>query len=118
MTRRNKNLGDWGENQAVLFLGRHGFDIIDRNYHTTFGEIDIVACKNNDFYFIEVKTRFKGSLSDSSQISPVKQKKLQKTVNQYCFHKKIANSGIVLAGLMVEINKIAGKLNFNFFVLY
>ena len=55
MTRQNKNLGDWGEAQACSFLERHGFKIIERNYHTTMGEIDVIATKGDDYYFVEVK---------------------------------------------------------------
>ena len=57
MSRRNKNLGDWGEEKACGFLERHGFRVVERNYHATTGEIDIVAEKGGDYYFVEVKTR-------------------------------------------------------------
>jgi putative endonuclease len=50
MTRRNKDVGDWGEQQACIFLQRHGFRIVERNYYTTMGEIDVIAVKGNDFY--------------------------------------------------------------------
>ncbi len=118
MSRRNKNLGDWGEEQAVLFLQRHHFSIIDRNYHTTVGEIDIVARQGDDFYFVEVKTRQKGDLSDSSQITKSKRDKLQKTVKIYCWRKNITDVGLILAGLVVEIDRSNCKLKFNFFILY
>lgn len=118
MTRRKKNMGDWGEEQACRFLQRHGFVIKDRNYYTTFGEIDIVAQKGDDLYFVEVKTRQKGGLSDSSQITYYKKKKLEKTVKIYCFRKKIVDVSIIPAGLMLVLDKAKHSLKFDFCVLY
>ena len=118
MSRRKKDIGDWGEAKAVDFLEKHGFSVIDRNYHTTVGEIDIVAKKSNDFYFVEVKTRQKGYLSDSSQITANKKRKMLRTVKIYCFRKNIVNVAIILAGLIVEIDKENSRVNFNFFILH
>jgi putative endonuclease len=51
------SLGKWGEDTAVNYLRHAGFKIIARNYRHIFGEIDIVAIKDNTYIFIEVKTR-------------------------------------------------------------
>ncbi len=40
---------------AVDFLISRGFTILDRNFHTRFGEIDIIALKENILHFVEVK---------------------------------------------------------------
>lgn len=50
-------LGLFGENQAEKYLKNLGYKIIDKNYYTRFGEIDIVAKKDEKLFFIEVKTR-------------------------------------------------------------
>ena len=42
---------------ACGFLAKHGYQIIDRNYHCQGGEVDIVAKKGDEYYFVEVKTR-------------------------------------------------------------
>ena len=71
MTRTERQkIGDWGEEQASLFLSRHGYEITDRNYciHTRgqkVGEVDIVAWCNKHHFgrtlcFVEVKTRSYG----------------------------------------------------------
>lgn len=57
MTLYNNNLGRIGEDIACEYLIHHDFKIIDRNFRSKFGEIDIIAQKGNTIFFIEVKTR-------------------------------------------------------------
>ena len=51
-----KQLGDNGENRAVQYLLQNDFSIIDRNWRTRNGEIDIIAYKDSTVVFVEVKT--------------------------------------------------------------
>lgn len=118
MTRRNKNLGDWGENQACSFLQRHGFKVIERNYHTTMGEIDVIATKGDDYYFIEVKTRRDSELANDDAITYFKKRRMAKAVRAYCYVRNITDKSIILAGLILEVKKLEGKLNFRFCVIY
>lgn len=53
--RREK--GFTGETGAVGYLGRLGYDVMERNYRTPIGEIDIVAREGETLVFIEVKRR-------------------------------------------------------------
>jgi putative endonuclease len=117
MTRRNKNLGDWGENQACKFLERHGFKIIERNYHTTMGEIDIIAAKGDDYYFIEVKTRTCGDFAHDDAISYFQKRKLARAVRAYCYSRSITDKSLISAGLIVELNQTERKINFRFCVM-
>ena len=117
MSRGRKNIGDWGEKQAVLFLKRHGFIIIEMNYHTTVGEIDIVAKKDDDIYFIEVKTRTNEWLANDLSITPAKIRKFKKTVNHYCYKRGVEGLGIVLAGLIIFLKKEEEKACFRLFVM-
>lgn len=55
-TSKTQKIGETGENVAVKFLVKQGFIIIDRNYTRKWGEIDIIAKKQNKLYFIEVKS--------------------------------------------------------------
>ena len=49
-------LGRRGEDAAMHYLERCGFEIIDRNWTCRFGEVDIVAVEDECLVFIEVKT--------------------------------------------------------------
>ncbi len=55
-TSEKQKIGELGENIAVKFLTKKGFFISERNYTKKWGEIDIIAEKNNKLYFIEVKS--------------------------------------------------------------
>lgn len=51
----NRLKGKEGEEMAVKFLKEYGYTIIDQNNSTKFGELDIIATKNNILVFVEVK---------------------------------------------------------------
>jgi len=51
-----QNVGQTGEDVAVKHLVKHSFKILDRNYRKKWGEIDIIAEKDNILHFIEVKS--------------------------------------------------------------
>ena len=65
-SQSRKDIGSSGEQVACEFLGRKGYTIISRNFRKPWGEIDIVALKDNTMRFVEVKTI---SSSDSSGFS-------------------------------------------------
>lgn len=46
-----------GEALACAYLKRRGYKMLDRNYRTKIGEIDIVALDGKVLVFVEVKTR-------------------------------------------------------------
>jgi putative endonuclease len=54
---RTKQIGDFGEDTAFRYLQDKGYIIKDRNFSTRFGEIDIIAEKDDVLIFVEVKTR-------------------------------------------------------------
>lgn len=51
-----KRIGDLGEDIACKFLKRRGFRVLERNYWKKCGEIDIIAKKDNEIHFVEVKS--------------------------------------------------------------
>lgn len=52
-----KWIGDKGEQIAADYLDELGFQIVERNYNTRYGEIDLVVQKDGELVFVEVKTR-------------------------------------------------------------
>ena len=55
-TSKTQKIGEIGEKLACMFLMKHGFKVLDRNYRKKWGEIDIIAQKDDILRFIEVKT--------------------------------------------------------------
>lgn len=55
--KAKKELGAFGEKAAAEYLIKNKYKIMDKNYKTRLGEIDIIAKDKNDIVFIEVKTR-------------------------------------------------------------
>lgn len=53
----NNRIGKIGEKLAAEYLEKHGYEIITTNFYTKRGEIDIIARKDNEIVFVEVKTR-------------------------------------------------------------
>ncbi len=51
------SLGKEGEEIALRFFRKKGYRIVERNYRTPFGEIDLIARDGDVLVFIEVKTR-------------------------------------------------------------
>ncbi len=76
-TRARKNLGDSGERVAALFLEQRGYKIVERNYRTRSGEIDLIAEDADGLAFIEVRTRRGGGMSvPEESLTPRKRERL------------------------------------------
>lgn len=57
MKQYNRNKGRRGEGLAQEYLLKQGYKIIAANWQTRFGELDIIASKNNTLHFVEVKLK-------------------------------------------------------------
>ncbi len=57
MTVGRQRLGRWGEDKAAAWYVQRGWEILDRNWRGTGGEIDLVLRLDGTVVFCEVKTR-------------------------------------------------------------
>lgn len=70
-------IGKQGENVAADFLVTKGMKIVTRNYHSRFGEVDIIASDDKFIAFVEVKTRAAHAMvSGIEAVDSHKQRKL------------------------------------------
>jgi putative endonuclease len=77
-------LGNWGEATARAYMERHGYEIVDTQYKTRFGEIDLIMRDGKYLVFIEVKLRKNHDFADARDfVSPAKQKRLRTTATIY-----------------------------------
>lgn len=56
-THYRKNLGNWGENLALEYLTDKGYELLERNFHSRYGELDLIMRLGNVPVAVEVKTR-------------------------------------------------------------
>jgi putative endonuclease len=85
-----RKVGDAGEEIACMFLMKHGFKIVERNYLRKWGEIDIITLKGQKLHFVEVKTvshlplsRETGWYRPEDNLHPWKLKRLSRVIQTY-----------------------------------
>lgn len=92
MKQFNHILGVKGEMLAKQFLIEKGYKILDKNYKTKVGEIDIIAMINDILVFVEVKDRqTKRFGMPREAITPYKQQKIRTVAMQYLSSKRMTN---------------------------
>jgi putative endonuclease len=81
---QHNELGKKGEQLAVDFLLKNGYDIIERNYRFDKAEVDIIAQQNDTLAIIEVKTRSTIDFGNPQDfVKPKQIKRLVKAVDEY-----------------------------------
>ena len=79
-----KRFGQKSEDAIARFLRRNGYKILERNYRTPLGEIDIIAKHNKALVFVEVKARRSANYGDPKwAITPAKQRKISMVALAY-----------------------------------
>ena len=79
-----KEIGDLGEKIAAKYLTKHKCKVIATNYHSRFGEIDIIATTAEYILFCEVKTRASDRFGRPAQaVDFRKRRKLMMTAHDY-----------------------------------
>ncbi len=89
----NKKKGDFGESLAKAYLEKKDYAILEMQYSTPRGEIDIIAKDKDTLVFIEVKyrkTTNKGNPLEA--ITRVKQNKIIKTAYYYIIKNNIKSN--------------------------
>jgi putative endonuclease len=78
-------IGRLGEDLAVEFLQDNSYKILERNYHSSRGEIDIIALDKEEVVFLEVKTRAKDIEAAQASMTYTKCQKIIKTAEYFLF---------------------------------
>ena len=84
------DLGRVGEELATAHLLRLGYEIVERNYRTRWGELDIVARVGATLAFCEVKTRRAGGRAGGpfDAVGPGKQARVRKMAGRWLMDRR------------------------------
>ena len=86
----NRRLGFRGEGKAARYLEKNGYKIIERNFRCPFGEVDIIAQKDDVTAFIEVKTRRNDNYGEPNEaVGRDRMKRYKNCVRYYYVHREI-----------------------------
>ena len=74
------NLGQWAEQQALKLAELQGYALVQANYHSPYGEIDLIVQRGQELLLIEVKARSRTAYAQAAEtVSARKQRKMLKT---------------------------------------
>ena len=113
MSLYQKNLGKTGEDLALDFLKSHSFSILEKNFHSKFGEIDIIAERKHCLYFVEVKTR--SNLNHGAPYEAVNKRKIyhiRKASQYYLLKNKFEGYKLKIAVFSILIEGEKNDIKF------
>ena len=107
-------IGSFGEEIATQYLENRKYNILERNFYCKQGEIDIVACKENEIVFCEVKTRSNRKYGEAiDSVDKNKQRHIWNAAEYYLYKNNLINSyvrfdvlEVYVTGSNVEINQV------------
>lgn len=88
-----QTIGNAGEEMAAKYYEDKGFYIAAKNFHSPFGEIDVIAENETEVVFVEVKVRRNTAGYDPKEaVTPSKIEKIRKTAEHYIYKSHIYNT--------------------------
>lgn len=105
MSKHNQQVGKWGEETAREWLTKQGYEIVGQNIRTPYGEIDIVAKKENIIVCVEVKTLTSSkNFFPEQQITQRKREHMLNSAQHYATENNIEH-------WQIDVIAIEGKQN-------
>ena len=104
-TQDSKVLGARGEELAARHLTEHGYRILERNWRWGQGEIDLVAEKDGEVVFVEVKARRSHAFGAPEEaVTRAKQRKLVQTAYAYLARERRQNARWRIDVVALDLN--------------
>ena len=80
----NRSAGERGENIALRLLNDKGYELVERNYRTRYGELDLILRDGHTLVFAEVKLRHGTGFGHPVEaVTPRKQARIRSMAEQY-----------------------------------
>lgn len=106
MISSHLQIGSLGEQLACDLLSSKGYRVIERNFRSKYGEIDLIAIKDDIYVFVEVKCRVgnrKGKPYEA--VNKPKLFKIQETAQLYVLQKKLKKYKLSVHVVSIELNE-------------
>jgi putative endonuclease len=101
------SLGTEGEAHAGQYLESKGLKVLDRHYHTRWGEIDLICKDGDDLVFVEVKTRAHTSdFPALDAITLAKQKKIAGAAMSYVKQHRLKDQNLRFDVVILEERQV------------
>jgi len=112
MKKYRQKIGQLGERIAEKFLKEKGYKIIDKNIHSRYGEIDILAKIKQKYVFFEIKARTSLSCGYPEEaINYQKLAKISRTINNYLIkHYKITDWQADCLSIKLDLSDKSAKI--------
>ena len=92
MTFERLKFGRDGESAALIFLKKKGYRVLEKNFRTKVGEIDIIAEQDGTIVFIEVKARASHEFGHPfNALTPAKQRKIIQTAQSFLAQNRLSD---------------------------
>lgn len=103
MPHARRLFGDSAEQTAEQFLIKKGYVILDRQFLTRVGEIDLIARQGDEVVFVEVKARHTDAFGyPEASVTPTKLRKIAKTALLYLRLKQLEESNFRIDVIAIE----------------
>lgn len=104
--------GAWGEQRAARWYQDAGYTILERNWRTRTGEIDLIARNNDEIVFCEVKARRSNSVGAASEaVNWRKQKRIRTLAAQWLkennHHGQVRFDVVAITGNQINVIEAA-----------
>lgn len=100
----NRARGAWGEGQVARWYQRAGYEVVERNWRCSHGELDLVAVRGRLVVFCEVKARATDAFgSPASAVGPAKQRRLRRLAAAW-----LANNGVHGVEVRFDVAAVVG----------
>lgn len=109
-----KLLGEVGEKQAEKYLKKLKYKILEKNFQSNVGEIDIIAKDGDAYVFIEVKTRTSVTYGEPMEaVTRAKQRHIIRTAELYLYQNSIDSTAVMIRFDVIEIKNDNGDMQVN-----
>jgi putative endonuclease len=105
--------GREGERLASQYLSGQGYCILEKNWRSRRGEVDLIAQKKGRLFFVEVKfRRSQGFGRALESISSAKQRKMVSAALDYLQRSGMRDQDLRLAALLIERDEMGFRVEF------